>query len=346
MKVEHGNKQLGTYTVEQAYSGMRDIKGLIYETSLLDPIEGIRFRGLSVQEARDKLPKASSIHNPNDQHSYNNLENPTDPAGEEPLPEGILWLLFTGEMPTHGQVRELSKELKTKADELSLPKHVIKMIKEAAQAGIHPMTQFSMGILGLQRNSKFAKEYAAGVDKRLLWVSAYEDAINLIASLPTLASTIYLQTFHIKGRKKTGSLQSVLDMANELCDWRFSTPDWAGRFADQLCFASGSKIASMESGETKKAEFRELLRLYLTIHADHEGGNVSAHTTKLVGSALSDPYLSFSAGMNGLAGPLHGLANQEVLRWMFRLIEVVGMEPTDEQLRSYLWTELNAGKVG
>lgn len=47
--------------------------------------------------------------------------------------------------------------------------------------------------------------------------------------------------------------------------------------------------------------------------SDHEGGNVSAHTVHLVGSALSDPYLSFSAGMNGLAGPLHGLANQEVI---------------------------------
>ena len=43
---------------------------------------------------------------------------------------------------------------------------------------------------------------------------------------------------------------------------------------------------------------------------------MSAHATHLVGSALSDPYLSFSAGMNGLAGPLHGLANQEVLGWM------------------------------
>lgn len=56
-------------------------------------------------------------------------------------------------------------------------------------------------------------------------------------------------------------------------------------------------------------EMKECLRGYLTIHSDHEGGNVSAHTTHLVGSALSDPYLSYSAGVNGLAGPLHGLAN-------------------------------------
>ena len=62
--------------------------------------------------------------------------------------------------------------------------------------------------------------------------------------------------------------------------------------------------------------FDELMRLYLTIHSDHEGGNASAHATHLVGSTLSDAYLSFSGGMNALAGPLHGLANQEVLRWI------------------------------
>jgi citrate synthase len=66
--------------------------------------------------------------------------------------------------------------------------------------------------------------------------------------------------------------------------------------------------------------FTELMRLYLTIHSDHEGGNVSAHATHLVGSALSDPYLSFAAGMCGLAGPLHGLANQEVLVFLSKVI--------------------------
>ena len=71
----------------------------------------------------------------------------------------------------------------------------------------------------------------------------------------------------------------------------------------------------------------ELTRLYQTIHTDHEGGNVSAHATHLVGSALSDPYFSFSAGLNGLAGPLHGLANQEVLRWLFDVTKKVHATP-------------------
>jgi citrate synthase len=88
------------------------------------------------------------------------------------------------------------------------------------------------------------------------------------------------------------------------------------------------------------------MRLYLTIHADHEGGNASAHTVNLVGSTLSDPYLAFAAGMNALAGPLHGLANQEVIKWIFEMIDNLGTEtPTEEQIADYVQQTLDEGKV-
>lgn len=87
------------------------------------------------------------------------------------------------------------------------------------------------------------------------------------------------------------------------------------------------------------------MRLYLTIHSDHEGGNVSAHTTHLVGSALSDPYLSFSAGMCGLAGPLHGLANQEVLIWLQKVVESVGLGATKEQMQEFIRETLKTSVV-
>lgn len=87
------------------------------------------------------------------------------------------------------------------------------------------------------------------------------------------------------------------------------------------------------------------MRLYLTIHSDHEGGNVSAHTCHLVASALSDPYLSFAAGMNGLAGPLHGLANQEVLMWLTKLQKELGSEVTNEELKAFIWKTLKSGQV-
>ncbi|RID70221.1 hypothetical protein BRARA_C02257 [Brassica rapa] len=93
------------------------------------------------------------------------------------------------------------------------------------------------------------------------------------------------------------------------------------------------------------AKMKELMRLYITIHSDHEGGNVSAHTGHLVGSALSDPYLSFAAALNGLAGPLHGLANQEVLLWIKSVVEECGENISKDQLKEYVWKTLNSGKV-
>jgi citrate synthase len=79
--------------------------------------------------------------------------------------------------------------------------------------------------------------------------------------------------------------------------------------------------------------------------SDHEGGNVSAHTGKLVGSALSDPFLAFGASLNGLAGPLHGLANQEVLVWLKKMQSKIGENPTEEQVREYVWSTLKGGQV-
>ena len=95
----------------------------------------------------------------------------------------------------------------------------------------------------------------------------------------------------------------------------------------------------------KTGDFANLMRLYLVLHSDHEGGNVSAHTCHCVGSALSDPYYAVSAGLNGLAGPLHGLANQECLAWVIMTHEKFQGVPTDEQLRQFAWDTLNSGKV-
>ena len=79
--------------------------------------------------------------------------------------------------------------------------------------------------------------------------------------------------------------------------------------------------------------------------SDHEGGNVSAHATHLVGSALSDPYLSFTAGMCGLAGPLHGLANQEVLVFLSKVVKDIGFDASEDQLKDYVWGLLKSGQV-
>jgi citrate synthase len=288
---EHGEKVLSQATVSQAYGGMRDIKCMVWETSLLDPMEGIRFRGYSIPEVREKLPKAR--------------------GGEEPLPEGIFWLLLTGEIPSKKDVREVTKEWQVRSE---IPKEVWKTLN-ALPKNMHPMTQFAIGILALQPYSQFAKKYEEGLPKTQYWDPTYEDTMNLLAQLPAIAALIYRRTY--KDGKRVRGKKAL---------------DWGANFAHMMGIDS--------------PEYYELMRLYLVLHCDHEGGNVSAHTTHLVGSALSDPYYSLSAGMDGLAGPLHGLANQEVLHWIQNLMKKLGGKlPSKDELSKALWDTLNSGQV-
>lgn len=289
-KKDHGAKVLGQVTVDQIYGGMRGITGLVYETSLLDPLEGIRFRGFSIPECQEKLPKAK--------------------GGSEPLPEGLLWLLLTGEIPTKAEVDQLIEDLHHRS---RMPRHTIRVIRDLPET-MHPMTQLSIGVMSLQQDSKFAASYRDGIHKSKYWEPCLEDSLNLIAKLPELAAMIYRHTYHSD---------------------HFIRPD--------PTLDMGANYGHMMGFQD--SQFAELMRLYLTIHADHEGGNVSAHATHLVGSALSDPYLSFAAGMNGLAGPLHGLANQEVLRWIEGVMGDVGGQWDRKSLEKYIWDTLKSGKV-
>jgi len=167
----------------------------------------------------------------------------------------------------------------------------------------------------LNSESLFAKAYDEGIHKNKYWDYIYEDSMNLLAKIPGIAARIYCNIY------KGGKLGEI-DPAG----------DWSSNFSRMIGFNDQS--------------FFEMMRLYLTIHAAHEGGNVSAHTCHLVGSALSDPYLSMSAALAGLAGPLHGLANQEVLKWLTKIQkDLGGVEVSDEKLKEYIWSTLKAGQV-
>ena len=92
--------------------------------------------------------------------------------------------------------------------------------------------------------------------------------------------------------------------------------------------------------------YDDVARMYFILHSDHESGNASAHTTHLVASTLADAYYSLSAGLNALAGPLHGLANQEVLGWLQGVMKKMGgIEPTEEDMKKFVWDTLNSGNV-
>lgn len=288
---EHGELVVDQVTLSQIYGGARNIKSMVWETSDLDAEEGIKFRGYSIPELRNLLPKGQD--------------------NKEPRPEGLFWLMLTNEIPTVEQVEWLTLQWTHRSN---VPDHVFRTL-DALPESTHPMTQFTVAVAAMQSESIFARRYEEGIHKEEYWDPTYEDVMNLIARLPRVAAYIYRRSFH-NGKHIPPNISM----------------DWAGNFAHMLGF--------------DKPDFRSLMRLYLTIHADHEGGNASAHASHLVGSTLSDPYLSFAGAMTALAGPLHGLANQEVVTWIYKMLDALGTRtPSREQIAGYVKATIDAGQV-
>jgi citrate synthase len=237
---------------------------------------------------------------------------PKAPGNEIPLVGGFYYLLMIGELPTMEQALEVEAEW---AKRSAVPGYVYKML-ESMPKETHPMTLFSQAVLALQNSSVFAQRYHSGMKKDVYWEAALEDSLELTAKLPVIAAYIYRMKYF--GESKDLKYDSGID--------------YGANFSRML-------------GVADQIGYSELARLYFILHSDHESGNVSAHTMHLVGSALSDPYLSFSAALNGLAGPLHGLANQECLGWLLEVHKKFGGVPTRDDLYKFAWDTLNEGHV-
>ncbi len=236
---------------------------------------------------------------------------PKYPGGNEPLPEGLFWYILSGDIPTSAEVKWLSEEWQRRSH---IKQRVFNTI-DSLDTTLHPMSQFSIAVLSMQQDSEFSRRYAEGIHKSEYWDAVYEDTMNLLAKLPRIAAYIYRRVYH-NGQHIDPD----------------TTLDWSGNFAHLLGFDD--------------PQFVDYMRLYMCIHCDHEGGNASAHTVHLVSSTLSDPYLAFSAGLNALAGPLHGLANQEVIKWIFKMVDKLKTtQPSDEQVINYINETLAAGQV-
>jgi citrate synthase len=234
------------------------------------------------------------------------------PRGNKiPYVGGLYYLLMIGEIPTREQAMAVENEWAKRA---TLPAYVYKTLQVMPKE-THPMTLFSQGVLALQNGSVFARRYQEGMKKDAYWEAALEDSLDLTAKLPLLAAYIYALKY---GNGKKPKYNPRLDY--------------------------GANFARMLGVKDQKG-YAELARLYFILHSDHESGNVSAHTMHLVGSALSDAYLAFSAALNGLAGPLHGLANQECLGWLISVKNQFGGVPSRDQLYQFSWDTLNSGKV-
>lgn len=287
---EYGDVSLGDVKISQAIGGMRGVKCLVTDISYLDPFEGIRFRGYTIPEVLEKLPKPK--------------------GGEVPLVEGFIYLLLTGDLPTSSDVDAIAEEFNTRKN---VPKYVFDVLN-AMPEDTHPMVMLSAAVVSMQRESEFVKMYNKGMSKMVYWEPTYEDALNLLARMPEIGAYIYRKKY--KGGDIIPSDPSL---------------DMGANFAHMM-------------GIDKP--YDDMSRLYFILHSDHESGNVSAHTGHLVASALSDPYYATSAMINGLAGPLHGLANQEVLRWIQGVMDKMGGKtPDKEEMKKFVWDTLNSGQV-
>ncbi len=233
------------------------------------------------------------------------------PEGKDyPYVEAFWYYLLTGEVPTMEETLEIVEDFKKRRN---VPHYVFDVLR-AMPRDTHPMTMFSAAILSMQRESKFAKFYAEGFNKMTAWEPMYEDATDIIAKLPVIAAYIYRMKY-----KGDTPIAPDPDL------------DMGGNFAHMMGLPE---------------PYDDVARMYFIIHSDHESGNVSAHATHLVASALSDAYYSLSAGLDGLAGPLHGLANQEVLKWIQTVMaKMDGKLPSEEKMKEFVWETLNSGQV-
>lgn len=236
---------------------------------------------------------------------------PKPQGAEMPYAGGLYYLFLVGNVPTAEQALEVEAEWRKRG---KVPQYVFDAIR-AMPTDAHPMTLFTLAVLTLQRESLFSKEYHNGLKKDSYWIPMLEDSMNLTAKLPEIAAFIYRLKY-----KNDDTIPPDPDL------------DWAANFAHMMGISDPI--------------YKDLARLYFLLHSDHESGNVSAHTTHLVASSLSDIYYAASAGLSGLAGPLHGLANQECLMWLLDVKDKCGECSYDKAvLRQFAWDTLNKGLV-
>ena len=277
---ENGESKISDVSINQAYGGMRGVKGLICETSAVSADKGLIIRG---------HPLLDITHI---------------------LPEEVFYLLLTGDLPNQTAKEDIQNQLRAHQN---VPEYVWGVLSSLPDNS-HPMTMLSIAIQSMQVDSKFVKKYDEGTPKKDYWKWTLDDGIRLIGALPGIAAGIYRMRFN-KGDR--------IEPANNL--------DWAGNYAHMLGF--------------EEDDFKKLMRLYLMLHCDHEGGNVSAFSSLTVSSALSSPFLSVAAGLNGLAGPLHGLANQECLKFVLEVHDHFKGAPDKKELEKFCWARLQNSRV-
>ena len=138
-----------------------------------------------------------------------------------------------------------------------------------------------------------------------------EDALNLIARLPRMMGLLF--------RYREGRTENIPD--------------------DDVTLSMIERFTNTLQLDVDQEKLIRVLSVYLILHMDHGGGNLSTFVGKAVASGHATLYSAMASSMNALSGPLHGRANQSCLEFVLR----VGTSDT-EKVEAFVRGELNAGR--
>src|ERR1700751_4836440 len=194
------------------------------------------------------------------------------------------WLLFEGELPTREQLEAWQEEVRVHT---YVHTNVTQFL-DGFRHDAHPMGMLLGAVAALSTFYPDAKEIG-GVESRRL------QRVRLIAKFPRIAAWVFR---HSRG------LPYVFPR-NDL--------DYIGNFVNMTFEIGGRPEAN--------PVLQRALEILLVLHADHEQ-NASTNAVRGVGSTQVDPFSAVSAGIAALYGPLHGGANEQVLRMLDEIGDV------------------------
>jgi citrate synthase len=206
----------------------------------------------------------------------------------EQLAEGstfleVAWLLRHGELPNQGEYDQFVHDI---TYHTYVHENMRKFL-EGFRYDAHPMAMLNSAVAGLASFYPSARNIMDPVERNI-------SIIRLLAKVPTIAAYCYR---HLKGLP-------------------FVYPDNDLSYVDNFL----SMVARMtEPKYHANPIFSKALEILFILHADHEQ-NCSTSAVRAVGSSHVDPFSAMSAGIAALFGPLHGGANEQVLR----MIEEIG----------------------
>jgi citrate synthase len=191
----------------------------------------------------------------------------------------VAWLLLNGELPTYGQMEIWEAQVKRH----TMLHETTKKFLEGFRYDAHPMGMLISTVAALSTVYPEARNVHERANRRL-------QITRLIAKMPTICAYCYRHHFGLPYIYPDNDLSFTGNFMNMM--WKMFEPKYVAN-----------------------PVLARALDILFILHADHEQ-NCSTNTVRCVGSSWADPYLCVAAGAAALAGPLHGGANEEVLRML------------------------------